>query len=636
MPESIAQLITRIAAEEGVDPALAIAMARQESGLNPSAVGDQGHSVGLFQLNDQGMGYGMGQARYDPETNARTALRSLAQTIQKNPGVRDPGRLAAMSQRPADPNGYARSINAMLGGGQGTAHTGSAFNPNPIKPAFSPLAQGGTPMATMATMATMADDPIVTTLTSQRKAAQSRLDAAMSNLQAVRQNPTWAAGVPNKENPIWVSANDAVEAAQQAVTKAQADLDTIDQKLGQRQADLAKPGAQNSPDVKNFGSSTRPDWRQYNPSSGQWEPIQGTPTDLREPKDTAPRTFQGQDGREYVLSDDGKTATLVQGQGEKPVTYQTVTDPQSGNVWTYDASKGQLVTQLFSGKPPITPYQSGGKLTGVNTQTGERVYQTDLPQTPQTLSANGSVYPIDPTTGLPDVTRGVQLPTQPQFSDPVAQFQYEVQRRQAMAQQESDRLRQQAQTGVLSWDDARAQFGAWWQQNVAGPLAGYQAAAQRAQDQDQRQHWQDQQAYAQAQAAEQARADAANRQREQAAFTAGNAEVARWNQMAPNARSTQFVNEYAQAAQNLGTSNYRPVSAAAITAPAPIVPSGQAFQNGAARALAMISPTAAQQIGAPPPNYQQWDLQALLRSLPQYTFTPPASAPAPAPAPAGG
>ena len=109
------QIIVRVAQEEGVDPALALAVAQQESGFNPSAVGDGGHSVGLFQLHDQGMGYGMGNARYDPETNARVAIHSLKQTSAAHPGV-DPGTLAALSQRPADPVGYARSVNAILGG----------------------------------------------------------------------------------------------------------------------------------------------------------------------------------------------------------------------------------------------------------------------------------------------------------------------------------------------------------------------------------------------------------------------------------------------------------------------------------------------------------------------------------------
>lgn len=56
--------------------AAAIVNAYAESGLNPDAVGDGGHSVGLFQENDWGAGRGMTvEARKDPVTNIRTILK---------------------------------------------------------------------------------------------------------------------------------------------------------------------------------------------------------------------------------------------------------------------------------------------------------------------------------------------------------------------------------------------------------------------------------------------------------------------------------------------------------------------------------------------------------------------------------
>lgn len=56
--------------------AAAIVNAYAESGLNPGAVGDGGHSVGLFQLNDWGGGHGMTvEERKNPVTNIRTILR---------------------------------------------------------------------------------------------------------------------------------------------------------------------------------------------------------------------------------------------------------------------------------------------------------------------------------------------------------------------------------------------------------------------------------------------------------------------------------------------------------------------------------------------------------------------------------
>jgi hypothetical protein len=98
--------------------ALAIATAEQESGLNPNAVGDSGHSVGLFQLHDQGEGAGMGDTRYDPRTNAAKALDVMAQTFAANPNA-SPGQIAAMAQRPADQAGYANTVDQIYAGIRG-------------------------------------------------------------------------------------------------------------------------------------------------------------------------------------------------------------------------------------------------------------------------------------------------------------------------------------------------------------------------------------------------------------------------------------------------------------------------------------------------------------------------------------
>ena len=47
---AITRLIEQEARRQGVDPGIAVAIARQESGLDPTAVGDRGKSLGLFQL----------------------------------------------------------------------------------------------------------------------------------------------------------------------------------------------------------------------------------------------------------------------------------------------------------------------------------------------------------------------------------------------------------------------------------------------------------------------------------------------------------------------------------------------------------------------------------------------------------
>jgi len=77
-PERWDSMLARLGARYNVPPLLLKAVMLIESGGDPSAVGDNGHSVGLFQLHDQGYGHGMGDARFDPEANADRAARGLA------------------------------------------------------------------------------------------------------------------------------------------------------------------------------------------------------------------------------------------------------------------------------------------------------------------------------------------------------------------------------------------------------------------------------------------------------------------------------------------------------------------------------------------------------------------------------
>jgi hypothetical protein len=86
-----------------------IAIASYESNLDPTVPGDDGHSIGLFQLHDAGRGAGMTVAqRSDPETNIRTAIGYLAPLYAEGEKVgqtRDQ-KLNTMIRRgqiPADP-----------------------------------------------------------------------------------------------------------------------------------------------------------------------------------------------------------------------------------------------------------------------------------------------------------------------------------------------------------------------------------------------------------------------------------------------------------------------------------------------------------------------------------------------------
>lgn len=52
-----------------------LAMMKVESGGNPNAIGDNGHSVGLFQMHDQGAGHGMSvEQRKDPRVQFDTMM----------------------------------------------------------------------------------------------------------------------------------------------------------------------------------------------------------------------------------------------------------------------------------------------------------------------------------------------------------------------------------------------------------------------------------------------------------------------------------------------------------------------------------------------------------------------------------
>lgn len=72
-------MLNKLGAKYQVPPLFLKAVMVSESAGRADAVGDQGHSVGLFQLHDHGYGAGMGDTRFDPETNADRGARGLAE-----------------------------------------------------------------------------------------------------------------------------------------------------------------------------------------------------------------------------------------------------------------------------------------------------------------------------------------------------------------------------------------------------------------------------------------------------------------------------------------------------------------------------------------------------------------------------
>lgn len=113
-PQSVSDIIAEVAREKGVPVGLALAVAQWESGLDPNNIGDNGHSVGLFQLNDKGEGSGLSVAqRQDPRRNAEIALSEIANVYKREPNA-SWGQIATDAQRPASYTfpAYHAAINA--------------------------------------------------------------------------------------------------------------------------------------------------------------------------------------------------------------------------------------------------------------------------------------------------------------------------------------------------------------------------------------------------------------------------------------------------------------------------------------------------------------------------------------------
>lgn len=157
--ETVPQMVVRIAREQGLDARatkIALAIVAQESAFNAQAEGDWSdakgrmRSIGLFQLNEEGLGSGMGDSRYDPEANANRGIANLKAVLAKHGALSD-GDVAYLAQRPADKGAYVTSINAKTNGsdkkwagtidgamrnvaGGGSGGEGGANNSQPVFP----------------------------------------------------------------------------------------------------------------------------------------------------------------------------------------------------------------------------------------------------------------------------------------------------------------------------------------------------------------------------------------------------------------------------------------------------------------------------------------------------------------------
>ena len=152
---------------------------------------------------------------------------------------------------------------------------------------------------------------------------------------------------------------------------------------------------------------------------------------------------------------------------------------------------------------------------------------------------------LDEVAGLNVDTARANLAKSAALQDPVAEYQRQVGLLQTTATQQRDALNDKVLRGELSVEDASTQFDSWWETNVEAKLSPYQTMAEGAYRKEQNE-------YAQKQAAEQARVDAINRQREQIGYEAGETARAGLNALAPQARSPEFLAQFAENVSNIG------------------------------------------------------------------------------------
>lgn len=85
MQKHMADLIVREATRKGINPAFMIALAVTESSLEPSAIGDDGLSYGLFQLNRKFISAEPAEL-LDAEFNTDAALEKMGLLFRSFPG----------------------------------------------------------------------------------------------------------------------------------------------------------------------------------------------------------------------------------------------------------------------------------------------------------------------------------------------------------------------------------------------------------------------------------------------------------------------------------------------------------------------------------------------------------------------
>lgn len=320
-------------------------------------------------------------------------------------------------------------------------------------------------------------------------------------------------------------------------------------------------------------------------------------------------------GEKYYSTDDGKSWTKAQGLPGRP---QTVT--LGNTVYPLDENGMPVIDRGVTVPEGTRSEVNDGYLVRVKPDnTLERI---DLltPEQRARADQTAGVALDTARTGL--AVRQAELENARRLQDPLAEYQRQVQLTQQKATSYRDDLNQQVLEGRLSVEDAQSQFDRWWDGNVETALSPYRTMAEAANRKEQNE-------YQRAQAAEQARVDAVNRQREQVGYQASETARNQLNALAPQARSPEFLAQLAQnvsrigqplpggPAQHSGGMSFSPESLSLENVRRGMPNLTEVGQNAAARALAQISPAAAQSVGAPPPPVPSLpDVQGFMNTAP--------------------
>lgn len=368
--------IRRVAREEG-HPELAavlVATAFQETGGNfwPGSVGDGGNSGGVFQENTGGRGAGVPMpSRMSVTESTRRAVREFAAEAQKNPALlgSDPGQLALNAQRPAAevrPE-YKANVNANTKAFQEEGPPGGAPAGAQGVPSPSVGAQGGR------------TSPKLDQLKAQRQQANTALAQANLDLDRVldwanRPEQPPASVTDQAEYDAYANAVKTAKAQlprlQAAQDKAKAEVNRVDQLIG--------------------AEETRLDALTEKDDTWKLDSVNGKPVWTNAKGETRPYTGPGSEPTKKVIGGTGASDRYtVVDNGDGTVTYQenknytaprptqvSGTGPDTEYIGFVNDS-GQVTYQKNPGYNPGKAYEHDGRVTLINSKTGQVLSTTD-------------------------------------------------------------------------------------------------------------------------------------------------------------------------------------------------------------------------------------------------------------------